>query len=86
MACNEQMREEFATLHEAVEEILKSEGLAALPGGRPMPRADYQNLTKAVRRLLKQVGRSSGRLGSCGLIGGWGRFRLRQHAAAHNLR
>ncbi|GBF90596.1 hypothetical protein Rsub_03168 [Raphidocelis subcapitata] len=59
VACNEQMREEFATLHEAAEEILKSDGLAALPGGRPMPRADYQNLTKAVRRLLKQLGRGS---------------------------
>lgn len=108
VACNEQLREEFVTMHEAVQEILKvreftqwkapggcghphkhaaipchwltalqqplvglqpppshlplpltccaqSDNLAQLPGGRDLPMADYANLTKAVRRSLKQV-------------------------------
>jgi len=59
VACNEQMREEFVTMHEAVEEILKSDNLAQLPGGRELPRADYSNITKGLRRSLKQLGRGS---------------------------
>jgi hypothetical protein len=33
----------------------QSDGLAALPGGRALPPADYNNVTKAVRRTLKQA-------------------------------
>ena len=37
----------------------QSDNLAQLPGSRPLPRADYLNETKALRRALKQVGRGS---------------------------
>lgn len=38
---------------------LQSDNLSKLPGGRPLPRADYGHTTKAVRRLLKQLGSGS---------------------------
>jgi hypothetical protein len=33
----------------------QTDKLAQLPGGRELPRADYRDVTKAARRLLKQV-------------------------------
>jgi hypothetical protein len=37
----------------------QSDNLAQLPGGRDLPLGDYSNITKGIRRALKQLGRGS---------------------------
>eukprot|EP00877_Chromochloris_zofingiensis_P014320 jgi/Chrzof1/9141/Cz03g37130.t1 len=56
VVCNERLKEEFDTLHQAIIEILKSDNLHKLPGGRDLPGADYRDITKPVRRMLRQLG------------------------------
>ncbi|KAF6258199.1 p25-alpha-domain-containing protein [Scenedesmus sp. NREL 46B-D3] len=57
MACNERMKEEFDTLHEAVLEMLKGEALTTMPDGRLLPAANYRDAVRPLRRMLKQMGR-----------------------------
>lgn len=56
MACNERMKEEFDTLHEAVLEMLKGEALTTMPDGRSLPPANYRDTVRPLRRMLKQMG------------------------------